>query len=63
MSCSAADFSWRTMPGSKFRSIRVLAHDTDLSVFEKTIFPAACQMPVNSRAKDGWPGTVWAASQ
>jgi hypothetical protein len=51
------------MPGSTFRSIRVLALDTDLSVVENTIFSAACQMPVKSRAAGGWPGTVWAVSQ
>jgi hypothetical protein len=45
------------------RSIRVLAVDTDGSVVENTIFPAACQMPVKSRTDDGWPGTVSAVSQ
>ena len=35
MSCWVADFSCRIMPGSKFRSIRVLAVDTDWSVAEK----------------------------
>jgi hypothetical protein len=60
MSCSVAGFSCRIMPGSKFRSIRVLAPGTDWSVVENTIFSAACQMPVNSRAAAGWPGTVWA---
>ncbi len=51
------------MPGSKFGSIRVLALDTDARVFENTILSAACQMLANSRAKGGWPGTVWAVSQ
>jgi hypothetical protein len=63
MSCPVADFSRRTMPGSKFRSIRVLTLDTDARVFENTIFSAACQILVNSWAEDGWPLTVWAVSQ
>jgi DNA-binding SARP family transcriptional activator len=58
-----ADFSRRIMPGSKFRSRRVLALDTDSRVFENTIFSAACQMLANSRTKDGWLGTVRAVSQ
>jgi len=44
------------------RSIRVLALDADTSVVENTILLAARQMPVNSRTKDGWPGTARAAS-
>jgi hypothetical protein len=62
MSCSAAGFSCRTRPGSKAGSTRVLALDTDASVFENTIFSAACQMPVNSWNKRGWP-VVWAVSR
>jgi hypothetical protein len=39
-----------------------LALDTDASVFENTIFSAACQMPVYSWNKRGWT-VVWAVSQ
>lgn len=53
ISCSVADFSRLTTPGSKVRSIRVRALDTDWGVVENTIFSAACQMPANSRMDDG----------
>jgi len=52
MSASADANICRTASGSKSRSIRVLALDTDASVVENTIFSAACQMPVVTNARE-----------
>jgi hypothetical protein len=62
MSCSADAFSRRTRPGSKLRSIRVLAVAGVVSVPENTIFSAACQMTANSRETSPWPGCVRTSS-